>query len=129
MIRPQSKDRTSRNCITIRTLMRSAAQIEPLGQALPLLLEEFLAGSRDADLERSFGPVYARGVLRRGTSAFAILGVNASETQAAIDSSVAFGVLWLDHCREQLAARAHVEGLKLFVPRGTCEVAAARMAA
>jgi len=85
--------------------------------------------SSAADLERSFGPVYARGLLRRGPAAFAVLGVNACESQAAIDSSVAFGVLWLDHCRQQMAARAHVEGLKLFVPRGACEVAAARMAA
>jgi hypothetical protein len=31
------------------------------------------------DLEKSFGPIYARGLLRHGQSAFAILGVNASE--------------------------------------------------
>ena len=37
------------------------------------------------DLEKSFGPIYARGVLRKGQSAFAVLGVNTSETQASID--------------------------------------------
>ena len=31
---------------------------------------------------KSFGPIYARGLLRQGQSAFAVLGVNASETQA-----------------------------------------------
>ena len=81
-----------------------------------------------ADLERSFGPIYARGVLCRGQSAFAVLGVNAQETQAAIDSSVAFGVLWLERCREHLAERTHIAGLKLVVPRGTAAVAALRVA-
>jgi len=37
------------------------------------------------DLEKSFGPIYARGLLRQGQSAFAVLGVNTSETQASID--------------------------------------------
>ena len=52
------------------------------------------------DLEKSFGPIYARGVLRQGQSAFAVLGVNASETQASIDAALTFGILWLDVCRE-----------------------------
>ena len=34
------------------------------------------------DLEKSFGPVYARGLMRHGRSAFALLGVNAQETQS-----------------------------------------------
>jgi predicted RNA-binding protein len=37
------------------------------------------------DLEKSFGPIYARGLLRRGQSACAVLGVNEKETQASID--------------------------------------------
>ena len=36
------------------------------------------------DLERSFGPIYTRGLLRQGQSAFAVLGVNREETQASI---------------------------------------------
>ena len=80
-----------------------------------------------ADLERSFGPVYTRGELRRGNSA-AVLGVNAQETQSVIDASVTFGLLWLDACRKQLAGRAHVEGLKLFVPPGRSAIARERMA-
>ena len=52
------------------------------------------------DLEKSFGPVYARGVLRQGQTAFAVLGVNGSETQGSIDAALTFGILWMDVCRE-----------------------------
>ena len=82
--------------------------------------------STAADLERSFGPVYTRGELRRGNSCWAVLGVNAQETQAAIDASVTFGLLWLEACRGQ--SRALVEGLKLFVPEGSSAIARERMA-
>jgi hypothetical protein len=51
------------------------------------------------DLEKSFGPIYARGLLRRGQSAFAILGVNSREMQASVDASLTFAILWLDVCR------------------------------
>ena len=34
------------------------------------------------DLEKSFGPAYARGVLVRGTQAWAVIGVNPEESQA-----------------------------------------------
>ena len=59
-----------------------------------------------ADLERSFGPIYARGLLRHGQTAFAVLGVNASETQSSIDAALTFGILWLDVCRESSAGRS-----------------------
>jgi len=36
------------------------------------------------DLEKSFGPVYARGMLYRGQSAFAVLGVNATELKVRL---------------------------------------------
>jgi hypothetical protein len=39
------------------------------------------------DLERSFGPIYTRGLLRQGQSAFAVLGVNREETQGSIDAA------------------------------------------
>ena len=80
------------------------------------------------DLERSFGPVYTRGLLRQGRSAFAVLGVNQQESQASIDAALTFGILWLDLCRERQAPRCHVEGLKLYVPRGTFSVVRERMA-
>jgi hypothetical protein len=79
------------------------------------------------DLEKSFGPIYARGVIRRGRSAFAVLGVNAQETQASIDASLTFGILWLDTSRQQ-APNVLVEGLKLFVPRKSSSLVRERMA-
>jgi hypothetical protein len=75
--------------------------------------------SNAVDLEKSFGPIYTRGVLRRGHSAFAVLGVNQYETQASIDAALTFGILWLDACRHQLDQRMVVEGFKLFLPPGT----------
>jgi hypothetical protein len=84
--------------------------------------------SSKADLEHSFSPVYTRAVLRSGQSAFAVLGVNAEEVQAAIDASLTFGILWMDHQRQQLAGRSHIEGLKLFVPYGQGEIVRQRIA-
>src|SRR6202166_2992100 len=80
------------------------------------------------DLEKSFGPVYTRGLMRRGSSAFALLGVNARETQASIDAALTFGILWLDVCRQAQAANVLVEGLKMFVPAGTSALVRERMA-
>jgi len=83
--------------------------------------------SNSVDLEHSFGPIYTRGILQRGRSAFAVLGVSRHETQASIDAALTFGMLWLDLCRRS-NARLVVEGLKLMVPRGHSEVVRARMA-
>ncbi len=90
------------------------------------------------DLERSFGPIYARGLLRQGQTAFAVLGVNASETQSSIDAALTFAILWLDLCRESSAAQIGagkigagkylVEGLVLFVPAGSSALVRERMA-
>jgi hypothetical protein len=38
--------------------------------------------SNAMDLERSFGPIYARGVMRQARTALAVLGVNGQETQS-----------------------------------------------
>ncbi len=93
------------------------------------------------DLEKSFGPIYARGVIRQGQTAFAVLGVNGSETQASIDASLTFGILWLDVCRENPHFRQSrpevghpgtrsllIEGLILFVPAGCSALVRERMA-
>jgi hypothetical protein len=80
------------------------------------------------DLEKSFGPVYARGLIRRGRSAFALLGVNRQETQSSIDAALTFGILWLDVCRRAEAANVLVEGLRIFVPNGTSALVRERMA-
>ena len=79
------------------------------------------------DLERSFGPIYARGLIRRGRSGFAVFGVNAQESQASVDAALTFALLWLDQCRER-ESKLVVEGLKLFVPPGSAAVVRERMA-
>jgi hypothetical protein len=92
-----------------------------------------------ADLEKSFGPIYTRGLLRRGQSGWAVLGVNEKETQASIDAALTFGILWLDvrrkssHFSQKRGEVGHprtmlVEGLILFVPRGTSALVRERMA-
>jgi hypothetical protein len=80
------------------------------------------------DLEHSFSPVYTRAVLRAGQSAFAVLGVNSEETQSSVDAALSFGILWMDYQRQHLAGRAHVEGLKLFLPPGRSEIVRQRAA-
>ncbi len=79
------------------------------------------------DLEKSFGPIYARGILRRGQSAYAVLGVNQKETQASIDAALTFGILWLDACRHSQTGKFLVEGLHLFVPAGSSALVRERM--
>jgi len=93
------------------------------------------------DLEKSFGPIYARGMLRQGQTAFAVLGVNETETQSSIDAALTFGILWLDVCRENphfsqkkgevghpRSRNVLVEGLVLFVPARCSSLVRERMA-
>jgi len=80
------------------------------------------------DLEQSFGPAYARGVLQRGQQAWAVVGVNADESQATVDGVLTVGLLWLNLCREQAGGRRLFVGLHIIVPRGTASTTLARMA-
>jgi hypothetical protein len=91
---------------------------------------EFKAdGFRTAmDLERSFGPAYARGTLVRGQQAWAVIAVNEEESSATIDGVLTLGVLWLHHCREQAGGRRLYQGLKVIVPRGTAAATLSRLA-
>ncbi len=66
--------------------------------------------------------------MRKGQTAFAVLGVNASETQTSIDAALTFGILWLDVCRNSSADKMLVEGLHLFVPQGSSALVRERMA-
>ncbi len=84
--------------------------------------------STGMDLEHSFGPIYARGLLRRGRTGFAVMGVNGEETQASIDAALTFGILWLNACRESQAGKVMVEGLMLFLPAGSSGLTRERMA-
>jgi hypothetical protein len=80
------------------------------------------------DLEKSFGPAYARGTLVHGQQAWAVIAVNAEETQATVDGILTLGVLWLAHCRENGGGRRLYCGLRLIVPRGMATLTASRLA-
>jgi hypothetical protein len=114
---------------TARRLARTAYE-QKLRRTLDRHFPEFkiVKLTTGVDLEKSFGPVYTRGLVRRGRSVFAVLGVNAQETQASIDAALTFGILWLDVCRKAQAANVLVEGLKMFVPAGTSALVRERMA-
>jgi hypothetical protein len=80
------------------------------------------------DLERSFGPAYARGSVVRGNQAWAVIGVNEQESATTIEGVLTLGILWLHHCREQSGGRRLYQGLKVIVPRGSGMLTLSRMA-
>ncbi len=80
------------------------------------------------DLEQSFGPGYARGVMTRGQQAWAVVGVNASETQATVDGVLTVGILWLQRCREQAGGRRLFQGLRVVVPKHMAATTLSRLA-
>jgi hypothetical protein len=80
------------------------------------------------DLERSFGPAYARGTLVRGTHAWAVIGVGEHESASLVDGILTLGLLWLHHCREHAGGRRIYQGLKVVVPRGAATLTLSRMA-
>lgn len=79
------------------------------------------------DLERSFGPAYARGILHKGQQAWAVVAVNAEESPSAIDGILTIGLLWLGLCRERAGGKRLFQGLKLIVPAGTAIVTLSRL--
>jgi hypothetical protein len=117
---------------------RTATTRETARERYVKLLERVLArefpawkpeGFRTAmDLEKSFGPAYARGVLVKGTQAWAVIGVNEQESPAMIDGVLTLGILWLQACREQSAGKRLFQGLKVIVPQGLAALTLARMA-
>lgn len=84
--------------------------------------------STSMDLERSFSPVYTRGLLRKGRNALAVIGVNQQETQASVDAALTFGLLWLEDCRQREAGRSTVEGLRIYAPPKRSDTLRLRMA-
>jgi hypothetical protein len=112
---------------------REAARTRYLKTLERVLQREFPDWKPDAfrtamDLERSFGPAYARGSLVRGNQAWAVIGVNEQETATTIDGILTLGILWLHHCREQAGGRRLYQGLKLILPRGTATLTLSRLA-
>jgi len=80
------------------------------------------------DLEHSFGPAYARGILTKGHAAWAIIGVGPEEAPAVIDGALTLGILWLLYCREHSAGRRVFHGLRVIVPPGFSGTTRARVA-
>lgn len=80
------------------------------------------------DLEHSFGPAYARGILTQARSAWAVIGVGPEESPATIDGALTLGILWLAFCREHTNGRRVFHGLRVVVPSGCAAVTRARMA-
>jgi len=80
------------------------------------------------DLEKSFGPAYARGSLVQGQKAWAVIAVNEEETATTVDGILTLGILWLHHCRESGDGRRVYQGLKMIVPRGMATLTLSRMA-
>ena len=80
------------------------------------------------DLEKSFGPAYARGLLVQGQKAWAVIGVNDEETPVTIDGILTFGILWLQTCRDQSGGKRLVQGLRVVVPQGSAALTLSRMA-
>lgn len=70
-----------------------------------------------ADLKRSFSPLYTRGLMAEGKTSWAVMGASPSESSAAFEGILSFGLLWLDWARTHAERRA-VEGLRLFLPEG-----------
>jgi hypothetical protein len=130
--RPQSlevvRDRDLRTPAT-RALSRSR-YLQSLERLLSRYFHEFKLEnlSTAMDLEHSFGPAYARGLLVRGQQCWALIGVNAEETQAILDGVLTLGILWLAYCRQYLAGKRVCTGLKVFLPAGASSTTRARMA-
>jgi hypothetical protein len=80
------------------------------------------------DLEKSFGPAYARGSLVQGQKAWAVIAVNEEETQATVDGILTLGILWLQYCRESGGGRRLYQGLRVIVPRGMATLSLSRLA-
>jgi hypothetical protein len=80
------------------------------------------------DLEKSFGPAYARGVLVKGTQAWVVIAVSDEEMAGTVDGILTLGILWLHHCREQAGGRRLYQGLKVIVPRGMATLTVSRLA-
>ena len=111
---------------------REATRVKYLRVLERVLLRSFpefkADGFRTAmDLEKSFGPAYARGSLVQGQKAWAVIAVNEEETQATVDGILTLGILWLQHCRESGDGRRLYQGLKLIVPRGMAMLTLSRM--
>ena len=80
------------------------------------------------DLEHSISGNYVRGLLRRGSSHFAILAVPDGESADTVEGSLTFALLWLDRARNS-NRRGNIAALRLVLPKGAARHVAHRAAA
>src|ERR1700722_5865233 len=80
------------------------------------------------DLEHSLSKIYTRGILQRGSAHVAFLAVSEGESQDALESSLTYGLLWLEKSR-QSAKRAALATLRLILPKGKSAILANRLRA
>jgi hypothetical protein len=80
------------------------------------------------NLEHSLSGNYVRGLLRRGSTAIALLAVPDGESADTADNSLTYGLLWLTRAR-QSRRREAVSGLRLILPRNSSRTVAHRIAA
>jgi hypothetical protein len=80
------------------------------------------------DLEHSLSGNYVRGILRRGSGQWAVLGVADGESADTVENSLTFAVLWFERAR-QSNRRGNISGLRLILPKGGARVVAQRIGA
>jgi hypothetical protein len=68
------------------------------------------------DLEHSLSGNYVRGLLRRGTTHYAVLAVPDEESSDTADNSLTFALLWLERARHS-SHRGTIAGLRLILPK------------
>ena len=81
-----------------------------------------------ADLHHSISGSYTRGLVRRGSEAYAVLAASPNEDGSTIEGILTFGLIWLQHTRDR-ARKYSVHGLRLFLPHRSSSITAHRMAA
>src|SRR6266478_1804327 len=118
-----SLDRSARE-ITRRAFCEHLHRI--LAEQFPDEIVESLTIS--ADLEHSLSGNYARGILRRGSAQWAVLGVADSESADTVENSLTFALLWLERVR-QSSKHGPIAGLRLILPKGGARVVAQRIGA
>ncbi len=84
-----------------------------LGRESPVRKLEYV--SHRSDREHSFSTWYTRGQSRRGTTAWAFIGLGKDEPPAAADAALAFGLIWLEWLRNR-AAKTVVPKLQVYLP-------------
>jgi hypothetical protein len=88
-----------------------------LAQQFPDEMVDSLVTSED--LEHSLPGNYARGLLHRGSTYTAVLGVGERESPDTIARSLSFGLLWLERLRRSSGVRGAIGELRLILPAKT----------